>query len=97
MYEVSEGILGEIQRSLDFYRATTSDIPISKVILCGGSAHVPGLEQLFQERIEVPFELANPFARVEIGGAAAGAGDLREIGPSLAVAVGLGMRRLDEE
>jgi type IV pilus assembly protein PilM len=97
MREVSESILGEIQRSLDFYRATTSGVPITKVMLCGGSAHVPGLEQLFEERIEVPFQIANPFAKVDAGGALGAEARLREVAPSLAIAVGLGMRRLDEE
>jgi type IV pilus assembly protein PilM len=97
MREISEGILGEIQRSLDFYRATTSEIPIAKVVLCGGSAHVPGLDRLFEERIEVPFEIANPFARIETPASVMDAGKLREIAPSLAVAVGLGLRRLGEE
>ena len=96
MREVSETMLGEIQRSLEFYRATTSNTPIAKVVLSGGSAHVPGLEKMFEERIEVPFEIANPFARIEVASSALNEDRLRELGPALGVAVGLGLRRLEE-
>ena len=96
MREVSEQLLGEIQRSLDFYRATTSNVPIDRVLLCGGAAHVPGLERLFQERIDIPFEVVNPFNRVELASAAGDEDRIRELGPALAVAVGLGLRRRDE-
>jgi len=95
MREVSETLLGEIQRSLEFYRATTSDIPIAKVALAGGSAHVPGLDKLFEERVEVPFEIIDPLARVDIG---SGVDEerVKELGPALGVAIGLGLRRTDE-
>jgi type IV pilus assembly protein PilM len=88
-------MLGEIQRSLEFYRATTSDVPITKVVLSGGSAHVPGLDRLFEERLEVPFEVADPLARIDIG---SGVDEqrVRELGPALGVAIGLGLRRHDE-
>jgi len=95
MREVSENLIGEIQRSLEFYRATTSDIPIRKVALCGGSAHVPGLDKLFEERVEVAFEIADPLARIELGSGVDDA-EVRELGPALGVAIGLGLRRVDE-
>jgi type IV pilus assembly protein PilM len=95
MREVSENLLGEIQRSLDFYRATTSSSPIQKILLCGGSARVPGLERLFRERIEIPVEVADPFARIEVPGRMPHAEQIREMAPSLGVAVGLAMRVRD--
>jgi type IV pilus assembly protein PilM len=96
MREVSETLLGEIQRSLDFYRATTSNTPIEKVVLCGGSAHVPGLNRLFEERTDVPFEVAEPFTRIDLSGANVNEDSLRDLSPALSVAIGLGMRSLNE-
>ena len=94
--EVSETLLGEIQRSLDFYRATTSNTAIQKVLLSGGGAQVPGLDRLFQERIEIPFEFADPFVKIDCSGTGGDAARLRDLTPALAVAVGLGMRRISE-
>jgi type IV pilus assembly protein PilM len=95
MREVSETLLGEIQRSLDFYRATASTSAISKLLLCGGSARVPGLSRLIQERIEIPVEIADPFAQIEVA-SSLDEERLQELAPSLCVAVGLGMRRSSE-
>jgi type IV pilus assembly protein PilM len=95
MREVSENLVGEIQRSLDFCRATTSSQPIEQIQLCGGSARVPGLARLIQERTEVHVEVADPFARIQVS-AGADEEQLQELAPALCVAVGLGMRRSSE-
>ena len=92
MREVSENLLGEIQRSLDFYRATTSSAPVQRVVLAGGSARIPGLDRTFQERIEIPVEVADPFGRVHVAPSVADEEQLRDLSPAMCVAVGLGMR-----
>jgi type IV pilus assembly protein PilM len=92
MREVSETVLGEVQRSLDFYRATTSSNSIQRVILCGASARVPGLDRMFQERIELPVEIVDPFARIKVATGAGGEEQLRDAAPGLCVALGLGIR-----
>jgi type IV pilus assembly protein PilM len=94
--EVSEQLLGEIQRSLDFYRATTSGAQIDRLILCGGAASVPGLDKLFEERIEIPVEIADPFRRIEIASRAGDEDVIRELAPALGVALGLAMRQEDQ-
>lgn len=95
MRGVSETLLGEIQRSLDFYRATTSSGTLERMILCGGAARVPGLERLFQEKVEIPVEIADPFAKVQIATRSASEEQLRELAPSLCVSLGLAMRRAE--
>jgi type IV pilus assembly protein PilM len=92
MREVSEQLLGEIQRSLDFYRATTSSSALQRVVLCGGAARVPGLDRMFHERIEIPVEIANPLGRLSVPGNVADPDLLRELAPALGVAIGLGIR-----
>jgi len=94
--EVSEQLLGEIQRSLDFYRATTAGTELDKLILCGGAARVPGLDKLFEERIEIPVEIADPFRRIEIASRAGDEDVIRELAPALGVALGLAMRQEDQ-
>ncbi len=95
MRGVSDNLLGEIVRSLDFYRATTSSAPIQKLLLAGGSARVPGLDRIFHERVEIPVEVVDPFRRVGIPGGALEE-ELRELAPSLCVAVGLALRGRNE-
>jgi len=94
MQNVSETVIGEISRSLDFFAATTSDSRIEKVYLSGGSSRVTGFENAFHERTGLKVELLNPLSQMapnskfdpEL---------LNELAPSLCVSVGLAMRRLD--
>ncbi len=96
MREVSETMIGEVQRSLDFYRATATSTTLDRIALCGGAARVPGLDRLFQEKLELPIEIADPFNKIDMGSGSLDQELLHELGPALSVAVGLAMRRLNE-
>jgi len=96
MREVSETMLGEIQRSFDFYRATATSSRLERLLLCGGAARVPGLDRIFHDRLEIPVEIANPFQRIDIASSAGDEERIRELGPALCTAIGLGMRRGDD-
>ncbi len=93
---VSEEIGNEIQKTLDFFRATAIDAPVNRVMLCGGSARVLGLQAYLHDRFEAPVELLDPFRNVEK------AKDLDldrldEVSTALAVAVGLASRTLGDK
>jgi type IV pilus assembly protein PilM len=94
MRDVSENLLSEIERSLDFYRATNPSGPLERMILCGGAARVAGLDRLFQGKIEIPVDIADPFSRVQIGTRSVDGDELRELASSLCVALGLAMRKV---
>jgi len=95
MRQVTSQIVGEIARSLEFYAATAEDGGIGKIVLAGGSAHVSGLAAAFEERMDVPVEVIDPVSRVQVG-SGVDASDIEDLGPALAVGMGLAMRRLDE-
>ena len=57
---VVEQLAGEIQRSLDFYLATSGDREISRVYLSGGTANVRALLDAVHERARVPVEWLDP-------------------------------------
>ncbi len=96
MRGVSETLLGEILRSIDFYRATASNRPIQRALLCGGASRSPGLDRMLEEQAQFPVELANPFERIELPDSIADRGTIAEIAPALSVAVGLAMRGVNE-
>jgi type IV pilus assembly protein PilM len=89
---VSESVIGEISRSLDFYRATTAEGRISRVLLSGGGAKVSGLRAAFQERTGHRIETMNPLARM-LPTSRFDPDDLQDLAPSLGVALGLALRR----
>jgi type IV pilus assembly protein PilM len=93
MQSVSETVIGEISRSLDFFGATTADSSISRVVLSGGGAKVAGFEKAFHERTGLPVEIMNPFSRM-VPSSKFEPELLDEMGPALGVGVGLAMRRV---
>jgi len=94
MRSVTDTLIGEISRSLDFYAATTADSRIEKVLLSGGGAKVSGFASAFQERTGLPVESLNPLARM-VPSSKHDPEFLEEIAPALGVGVGLAMRRVD--
>jgi type IV pilus assembly protein PilM len=94
MRQVSDTVIGEISRSLDFYGATTAEGRIGRVLLSGGSSKVAGLRTAFQERTGHRIELMNPLARM-LPNSRFDPDELQDLAPSLGVAVGLAMRRVD--
>jgi type IV pilus assembly protein PilM len=64
--QVAEQLAGEIQRSLDFYAATAADHRIARVYLSGGTARIPALFKILEQRAGVPVEVLNPFKAIEV-------------------------------
>ncbi len=94
MQSVTETVIGEISRSLDFYSATTADSRIERVLLSGGSAKVSGFQAAFEERTGHQVELLNPLNRM-IPSSKFEPEYLEEVAPALSVGVGLALRRLE--
>ena len=85
--------LGEgIVQALNFLCRTGSDDPLAAVYLAGGGARTPGLLEGLTQQLDIPVEMVDPFARVQIG-RNLDPDVLQEMAPALAVAVGLGARR----
>jgi len=85
-------LIDEIQRALSFFWTGAVEEPLHAVYLSGGTAQLPGLAATMSERLQVPLELTDPFRQVTIGHQA-DEGFLRQTASSLAVSVGLAVRR----
>lgn len=91
--QVAEAIAGEVQRSLDFFAATSAESLFSKVYLSGGSARLPALGRTISRTCGVPVELVNPFANIAYDEKTFTPDYLEQIAPSAGVAVGLALRK----
>jgi type IV pilus assembly protein PilM len=89
--EVSRELSLEVQRTFDYFASTAESEPISKIVLAGGCAQLPGLAEYLSSTWGIPVELVKPFERIKVDPVYAG--DIGDAGPSLAVAVGLSLRR----
>ncbi len=93
MATVTEDIVGEVQRSFDFFRSTTGSESVSRVLICGGCAKIPNFTRLLSERLEISVDVINPFKNVKIDPKHFDAGFISDSAPLAAIAVGLAMRR----
>ena len=88
---VSRDLSLEVQRTFDYFASTAESERIGKIVLAGGCAQLPGLNEYLSSNWGIPVELARPFDRVEVPPQYAE--EVHTLGPALAVAVGLGLRR----
>ncbi len=85
-------LVTEISRTVDFYRRQHPGDEISRLLLAGGSAVIPGLAELVASETGVATEVANPYQHLIYDVESVSEAYLRDIGPATAVAVGLAMR-----
>ena len=87
-----ETLAGEIQRSLDFYLATSGETEIARIYMCGGSAYLGSLAVAIEKRARVPVTLFDPMASLGVDGKNVNEQDLRARAAQMVVAIGLGLR-----
>ena len=95
--QVADGLAGEIQRSLDFFLATSGESEIQRVFLAGGGASLPSLASAIERRARVPVERFNPMGKVSIEGKDIPTDWAQNNGELLAVALGLALRKDKEK
>ncbi len=75
---------GEVRTSLAYLVGQYPDSPVSRLLLVGGGACIPGLQQLLAEKLQLDVRVVNPSDLGQCSGQAGGA-----YGPSLISAIGL--------
>ena len=93
---ISAEMANEIQKTFDFFAATSSEGPVDELVLSGGCALTPDLLEVLRERFGVPTELLNPFRRVQFKESDFNREWLESIAPMLAVSVGLAIRKVGD-
>jgi type IV pilus assembly protein PilM len=96
LQSVSQDIAQELQKTFDFFSATTSTEKIDEIVLSGGSARVVNLDSQLKEKFGIPVEIMNPFRQIDTSGSGVSPDWLSENAPSLAIAVGLAIRRIGD-
>jgi type IV pilus assembly protein PilM len=89
---VSDTLVLEVQKTFDFYRATSDNGQVQKILLSGGGAKLPHIADLLAESFGVPVEFLDPFRKIKINGRRYDPEYLRSVVPEMAVAVGLALR-----
>ena len=88
----SEDLAAELQKTIDFFVATSSVDRLDRVMLSGGGALVGNLATILQERFQVDVELLNPFRNIRYNESDFDPDWINSNAPAMAVAVGLAIR-----
>jgi type IV pilus assembly protein PilM len=66
IFATVEKIFQHIQLSISFYISQFGESGVEKIILSGGAASMKNFKDFIQESLEVPAEIANPFAELSV-------------------------------
>ncbi len=92
---VNEELCHEIQRTVDFVKAFAgSETPLEAIFLTGGGSRLPGLREALGGQFGARVEHLDPFRSVRLPARMEGQGG--ELGPDIAVAVGLALRKVGD-
>jgi type IV pilus assembly protein PilM len=92
----SESLAIEIGNSMEFFQSTTTYEKISKLYLSGGGSKIKDFDIVLQQHLGIPVEIVNPFKKIEYSEKNFDLEYLREIGPMMAVGVGLATRKVGD-
>ena len=89
-----EAMCQEIMRALQFFYSSSPFNSVDQVLLAGGCAQIPGIDELVAARVGVPAAIANPFSSMSLS-ARIKPQMLSADAPSLMISCGLAMRGFD--
>ena len=97
MEAVTRSLVGEAQRSLEFFSATSGEEKIDKIALCGGCAKLKDITVEIEDQIGIPAEVVNPFKRIMFNESDFNTEYLQEMAPLAGVGVGLALRNVGDK
>ncbi len=95
--DTTESLTQEVQRSIDFFSATSSDEKVQKVYITGGVSKVPAVQRSLENRLGVEVELLDPWRQIAVNEKDFDPEYLQAMGPVYTVAAGLAMRRMGDK
>jgi len=94
-------LIRELRRSINYYHQQfpegNVDALVSKIVLTGGSARMPGMDAYISAKLNIDAELADVFGQTAIETVGVPREFLREHGPVLPVGTGLALKELIAE
>ncbi|HIP52504.1 MAG TPA: pilus assembly protein PilM, partial [Chromatiales bacterium] len=89
-----EAMAQQVSRSLQFFFSSSAYNSVDHIVLAGGCASIPRVDELMEEKLGVPVSIANPFANMSISSNVK-AQSLKNDAPALMIACGLALRGFD--
>ncbi len=84
--------VSEIVKAMDLYHASTTDSPLTKLVLSGGGSKVVGLKGLLAKESDIEVEMFNPFEKITANPKKIDPDYANRIGAEMAIATGIAIR-----
>lgn len=94
LFPFQKSLIQQIQRSLQSFTSSNTYKSLDGIILAGGGASMPSIDQLIQSHLNMPVNIANPFLNMSLSHHV-NAQSLSKEAPSLMLACGLALRGFD--
>ena len=86
-----EAMAQQVNRSLQFFYSASSFNNVDHMVLAGGCASIAGIDELIEEKLNVPVVIANPFANMAVSNKVNHQA-LSNDAPAMMIACGLALR-----
>ncbi|MEA1970943.1 MAG: pilus assembly protein PilM, partial [Thermodesulfobacteriota bacterium] len=87
----------ETGRSFDYFSSTVTEPHISRILVSGGCAGIPGIVDAMKEKFHCETEIFNPFKNIAYDKNIFSPSYIRDISPVAAVGVGLALRKMEDK
>ncbi|KPJ94851.1 MAG: pilus assembly protein PilM, partial [Gammaproteobacteria bacterium SG8_11] len=84
----------QVSRSLQFFFSSSHHNTVDHIVLAGGTASIPGVDELIEQRVGSSTSIANPFTHMSLASRVK-AQALANDAPALMIACGLALRSFD--
>jgi type IV pilus assembly protein PilM len=88
--------VSECRRAINLFHTNFPEYRIAEIFLSGGSCRIPGLDKVFKEQLGAEASIFNPLAGLEYDPQTFDPAYLDHIGPQMAIAFGLALRKARE-
>jgi type IV pilus assembly protein PilM len=89
-----EAMAQQVSRSLQLFFSSSEYNAVDHILMAGGSASIPGVDDLIEEKVGTSTSIANPFANMSLANRVK-AQALSNDAPALMIACGLALRSFD--
>lgn len=89
----TELFIEELQRSFDFYQASSNEGEIQRLYITGGSISLPGLMDSLRNSLDMPIEIMNPFKKIKYNTKNFNPDYIAQISNFVSIPVGLALRK----
>ncbi len=89
-----ETLAQQVNRFLQFFFSASQHTGVDNIVLAGGCASIPGIDELIESRLSTPTTIANPFSQMSLA-SRVNAQSLGKDAPSFMIACGLALRSFD--